>query len=155
VEWHLNASSLTLTNQKFEGFQTITTGEDKKVTVMAIHADDVDLINMVTYNDTGTPRVYSDGGKGKNVHLTNVTLHVLQQKGTLVAPLPVGPVTLGPPGEAGSDLASQAVMALLQLNLPLPPSVFTNVSVDQYMLQSDTLDIPGFNIGLDNSQPRG
>lgn len=153
VEWHLNASSLTLTNQKFLGFQQIQTGDGKTVTVMAIHADDVDLTDMVTYNEDGNTRVYSDGGKGKTVHLTNVTLHVLQQKGTLVAPLPAGPVTLGPPGEAGDDLMSQAVMALLQLNLPLPPSVFTNVSVDQYTMTSDTLDIPHFNVGLTNTEP--
>ena len=146
VEWHLNASSLTLTNQKFLGFQQIHTGDGKTVTVMAIHADSVDLTDMVTYNEDGNLPILSDGGKGQNVHLTNVTFHVLKQMGTMVAPLPVGPVTLGPPGEAGTDLISQAVMALLQLNLPLPPAVFTNVSVDQYLLTSDTLDIPGFSV---------
>ncbi|WP_194895125.1 hypothetical protein [Catenulispora pinisilvae] len=146
VEWHLAASSLTLTNQKFEGFEPIQTGDGRTVTVMVIHADSIDLTDMVTYNEDGNLRVYSDGGKGQNVHLTNVTLHVLKQVGTMTAPLPLGPVTLGPPGEAGTDLISQAVMALLQLNLPLPPSTFTNVDVDQYMLTSDTLDIPGFNV---------
>jgi hypothetical protein len=145
VEWHLDASSLTLYGQKFLGFQQIQTGDGRTVTVMAIHADSIDLVDMVTYNEDGKPRVYSDGGKGKTVHLTNVTLHVLQQKGSLVAPLPIGPVTLGPPGEAGTDLASQLLMALLPLNLPFP-EVFTNVSVDQYLLTSDTLDVPGFNV---------
>lgn len=147
VEWHLDASSLTLTNQHFDGFKDIQTGDGKTVTVMVVHADMVDLTDMVTYNMDGNKRVYSNGGKGRNVHLDNVTLHVLQQKGTLVAPLPLGPVTLGPPGESGTDLASIAVMTLLQANLPLmPPSVFTNVHVDQYLLTSDTLSVPGFNI---------
>ncbi|MBS2532502.1 hypothetical protein KGQ20_06930 [Catenulispora sp. NF23] len=146
VEWHLSASSLTLTNQKFLGFQKIQTGDGQTVTVMAIHADSIDLTDMVTYNEDGNVPILSDGGRGQNVHLTNVTLHVLKQVGTMTAPLPLGPVTLGPPGEAGTDLISQAVMALLQLNLPLPPSTFTHVDVDQYMLTSDTLDIPGFNV---------
>lgn len=145
VEWHLDASSLTLYGQKFLGFLPIHTGDGRTVTVMAIHADSIDLTDMVTYNEDGTRRVYSNGGKGKTVHLTNVTLHVLQQKGSLVAPLPIGPVTLGPPGEAGTDLASQLLMALLPLDLPFP-EVFTNVSVDQYLLTSDTLDVPGFDV---------
>jgi hypothetical protein len=149
VEWHLNASSLTLTNQHFVAFQDVNTGDGKTVQVMVVHADAIDLTDMVTYNMDGNTRVYSDGGKGKNVHLTNVTLHVLQQKGTLVAPLPLGPVTLGPPGEAGTDLGSIIAMAALQANLPLPfPTIMTNVSVDQYTMTSDTLAIPGFNIGL-------
>lgn len=148
VEWHLDASSLTLTNQHFVGFQEIHTGDGRTVTVMAVHADRVDLTDMVTYNEDGTKRVYADGGKGKNVSLTNVTLHVLQQKGNLVAPVPLGPVTLGPDGEHGNDLGSLAAMALLQANLPLPlpPTVFTDVHVDQYTMTSDTLNIPGFNI---------
>jgi len=147
VEWHLDASSLTLNNQKFLGFQDIQTGDGRTVTVMAIHADSVQLTDMVTYNEDGNPRVYSNGGKGKTVTLTNVTLHVLQQKGDMVSPLPLGAVTLGPPGEAGTDVTSQLVMGLLQLNLPLPiPSIFTNVHVDQYTLTSDTLDVPGFNV---------
>ncbi|WP_194914023.1 hypothetical protein [Catenulispora rubra] len=145
AEWHLDASSLTLYGQKFLGFQNIQTGDGQTVTVMAIHADAIDLVDMVTYNKDGNLPVFSNGGKGADVHLTNVTLHVLQQKGTLVAPLPLGPVTLGPPGEAGTDLASQLVMALLPLDLPFP-EVFTNVHVDQYLLTSDTLDIPGFNV---------
>jgi hypothetical protein len=147
VEWHLDASSLTLTNQKFLSFQDITTGDGKTVTVMAVHADAIDLTDMVTYNLDGNKRVYSNGGKGKTVHLTNVTLHVLQQKGNLVAPLPLGPVTLGPPGEAGTDLGSTLAMAALQANLPLPfPTVMTDVHVDQYTMTSDTLAIPGFNV---------
>lgn len=145
VEWHLNASSLTLYGQKFLGFQNIQTGDGQTVTVMAIHADSIDLTDMVTYNMDGNLPVLSNGGKSAVVHLTNVTLHVLQQKGSLVSPLPIGPVTLGPPGEAGTDLASQLVMALLPLDLPFPET-FTNVSVDQYLLTSDTLDIPGFNV---------
>ena len=145
VEWHLDASSLTLYGQKFLGFQNIQTGDGKTVTVMAIHADAIDLTDMITYNKDGNLPVLSNGGKGAVVHLTNVTLHVLQQKGSLVLPLPIGPVTLGPPGEAGTDLASQLVMALLPLDLPFPET-FTNVHVDQYLLTSDTLDIPGFNV---------
>lgn len=147
--WHLDASSLTLTNQTFEGFHDIVTGDDEKVTVMVIHADAVDLTDMVTYNLAGQPpRVYSNGGRGKNVHLTNVTLHVLRQKG-IIEPLfgiPLGEVTLGPPGEAGTDPLSQLIMTLLQLNLPLPPTTFKDVHVDQYLLTSDTLAVPGFNI---------
>ncbi|NUR29300.1 MAG: hypothetical protein HOV83_26235 [Catenulispora sp.] len=147
ILWHLDASTLTLTNQHFEGFQDIVTGDGETVTVMVVHADMVDLTDMVTYNEDGQKRVYSNGGKGRNVHLNNVTLRVLQQKGTLVAPLPLGPVTLGPPGKSGTDLASIAVMTLLQANLPLmPPSVFTDVHVEQYMMTSDTLSIPGFNV---------
>ncbi|MEY9862493.1 hypothetical protein ABH935_008141 [Catenulispora sp. GAS73] len=147
VEWHLHASSLTLNNQKFEGFRQINTGDGKTVTVMVIHADSIELTDMVTYNEDGTHKVYSNGGAGKTVTLTNVTLHVLKQMGTMVAPIPFGPVTLGPQGEAGTDLASQTVMLLLQANLPLPfPTIFTNVDVDQYTLTSDTLNIPGFNI---------
>jgi hypothetical protein len=149
VEWHLSASSLTLTNQTFQGFQDVQTGDGKTVQVMVIHADQVSLTDMVTYNEDGAKRVYSDGGKGKTVTLTNVTLHVLQKKGTIDLPLlniPLSPVTLGPPGEAGTDIFSQAVMTLLQLNLPLPPITFTNVDVDQYTMVSDTLNIPGFNV---------
>ncbi|ACU70205.1 hypothetical protein Caci_1280 [Catenulispora acidiphila DSM 44928] len=150
IEWHLDASSLTLTNQKFLGFQDIKTGDGKTVTVMAIHADRVDLTDMVTYNEDGHTKIYSDGGKGKNVSLTNVTLHVLKQHGVIepLLGIPLGEVTLGPPGEAGTDLLSQTIMALLQLNLPLPPTTFTGVSVDQYTLTSDTLNVPGFNVGL-------
>ena len=149
VEWHLHASSLTLNNQQFKGFQQIQTGDGKTVTVMVIHADSIELTDMVTYNEDGSHKVYSDGGKGKTVTLTNVTLHVLQQKGTMISPIPFGPVTLGPQGEAGTDLASQTVMLLLQANLPIPiPTIFTNVDVDQYTLTSDTLNVPGFNIGL-------
>ncbi|MEY9934335.1 hypothetical protein ABH926_009000 [Catenulispora sp. GP43] len=157
VEWHLDASSLTLTNQKFEGFQDVNTGDGKTVQVMVIHADRVDLTDMVTYNEDGKTKVYSDGGKGKNVTLTNVTLHVLQQKGVMDLPIlgiPLGQVTLGPPGEAGTDATSQLVMGLLQLNLPLPPVTFTDVHVDQYTLTSDTLDIPHFNVGLNGTTPQ-
>ena len=146
VEWHLDASSLTLYHQKFLGFQQIHTGDGRTVTVMAVHADSIDLTDMVTYNEDGNPRVYSNGGKGKNVHLTNVTLHVLQQKGTLVAPLPLGPVTLGPPGESGNDLGSILAMGALELNISLGPTVMTDVHVDQYLMTSDTLSIPGFNV---------
>ena len=147
ILWHLDASSLTLTNQHFEGFQDITTGSGEKVTVMVVHADAIDLTDMVTYNKDGNRPVYNNGGPGKNVHLTNVTLHVLQQKGTLEAPLPLGPVTLGPPGEAGTDLASTLAMAALESNLPLPfPTIFRDVHVDQYLMTSDTLGIPGFNV---------
>jgi hypothetical protein len=157
VEWHLDASSLTLTNQKFEGFQDVNTGDGKTVQVMVIHADRVDVTDMVTYNEDGNTKVYSDGGKGKNVSLTNVTLHVLQQKGVMDVPIlgiPLGQVTLGPPGEAGTDVTSQLVMGLLQLNLPLPPVTFTDVHVDQYTLTSDTLNIPHFNVGLNGSTPQ-
>jgi hypothetical protein len=154
VEWHLDASSLTLNGQKFLGFVPIQTGDGKTVTVMAIHADSIQLTDMVTYNLDGNRKVYSDGGKGRTVNLTNVTLHVLQQKGSLVAPLPIGPVTLGPPGEAGTDIPSQLLMALLPLDLPFP-EVFTNVSVDQYTLTSDTLNVPGFNVGLNGAVPQG
>jgi hypothetical protein len=89
VIWHLDASKLTLTNQHFLGFQEVTTGDGEEVTVMAVHADMVDLTDMVTYATNANPQaggkvVFSNGGKGENVHLTNVTLHVLQQKGTLV-----------------------------------------------------------------------
>ncbi|MFL6114756.1 MAG: hypothetical protein ACJ786_25900 [Catenulispora sp.] len=152
ILWHLNASKLTLTNQKFLGFQEVATGDGHTVTVMAVHADMVDLTDMVTYATNanalaGGKVVFANGGKGKNVHLTNVTLHVLQQKGTLVSPVPLGPVTLGPPGYAGTDPASVLVMLLLEANLPLmPPSVFTDVHVDQFLMRSDTLSIPGFNI---------
>ncbi|MBW8803707.1 MAG: hypothetical protein JF587_07580 [Catenulisporales bacterium] len=152
VIWHLDASKLTLTNQHFLGFQEVTTGDGEEVTVMAVHADMVDLTDMVTYATNANPQaggkvVFSNGGKGENVHLTNVTLHVLQQKGTLVSPLPLGPVTLGPPGYAGTDPASVLVMTLLEANLPLmPPSIFTDVHVDQYLMTSDTLSIPGFNV---------
>jgi len=145
IEWHLDASSLTLTNQHFVGFQDINTGDGKTVQVMVIHADKIDLTDMVTYNLDGNSRVYSNGGKGKNVALTNVTLHVLQQKGSLVWP-PLGPVTLGPPGEAGTDLASTIAMAALEANISLGPTVMSDVHVDQYLLTSDTLSIPGFNI---------
>jgi hypothetical protein len=148
IKWHLDASKLTLTNQTFKGFQDIHTGDGKTVTVMVIHADMVDLTDLVTYNEDGTKKIDSDGGKGKNVHLDNVTLHVLQQKG-VIEPLfgiPLGEVTLGPPGEAGTDPLSVLVMGLLQLNLPLPPISFANVHVDQYLLTSDTLSIPGFNV---------
>ena len=149
VLWHLNASKLTLTNQHFVGFQDIQTGDGKTVTVMVVHADMVDLTDMVTYNQDGNHKIDADGGKGKNVHLDNVTLHVLQQKGTIDLPLlglPLGQVTLGPPGEAGTDPLSVLTMTLLEANLPLPPITFSNVSVDQYLLTSDTLSIPGFNI---------
>jgi hypothetical protein len=146
VEWHLDASTLTLDNQKFLGFQQVTTGDGKTVTVMAVHADWIDLTDMVTYNEDGSRRVYSDGGKGKTVHLTNVTLHVLQQKGSLLWP-PLGPVTLGPPGEAGTDLISQAAMAALEAGISLgPTTVMSDVHVDQYTMTSDTLAIPGFNV---------
>lgn len=149
VEWHLDASSLTLTNQTFQGFQDIKTGDGKTVTVMVIHADSVQLTDMVTYNEDGKTKIYSDGGKGKTVTLTNVTLHVLKQVGDMQSPLPVGQVTLGPPDEAGTDFWSQTIMTLLKLNLPLPlPTIFTNVHVDQYTLTSDTLNVPGFNVGL-------
>jgi hypothetical protein len=148
VEWHLDASNLTLTNQKFLGFQDVHTGDGKTVTVMAIHADAVDLTDMVTYNLDGNQKVHGNGGPGKNVHLTNVTLHVLKERG-IIKPLlgiPLGEVTLGPPGEAGTDPLSQLIMTVLQLNLPLPPISFGDVHVDQYLLTSDTLSIPGFNI---------
>jgi hypothetical protein len=157
VKWHLDATSLTLTNQHFLGFQDVNTGDGRVVQVMAIHADRVDLTDMVTYNEDGRTRVYSDGGKGKNVSLTNVTLHVLQQKGVMDLPIlgiPLGQVTLGPPGEAGTDPTSQLVMGLLELNLPLPPVTFTDVHVDQYTLISDTLDIPHFNISLNGIVPQ-
>ncbi|NUP48123.1 MAG: hypothetical protein HOW97_12535 [Catenulispora sp.] len=149
IEWHLTASKLTLTNQSFLGFQDIHTGDGKTVTVMAIHADAIDLTDMVTYNLDGNKKIDSDGGKGKNVHLTNVTLHVLKQTGTIdlpILPIPLGQVTLGPPGEAGTDPLSVLVMGLLEANLPLPPITFTGVEVDQYLLTSDTLAIPGFNV---------
>lgn len=150
ILWHLDASSLTLNHQTFEGFKEITTGSGQKVTVMVVHADSIDLTDMVTYNKDGNRPVYNDGGPGKTVHLTNVTLHVLQQKGNLVAPLPLGPVTLGPPGEAGTDLGSTLAMAALEANLPLPfPSIFKDVHVDQYLMTSDTLGIPGFNVRME------
>lgn len=155
VEWHLDASMLTLNGQHFLGFQNIQTGDGKTVTVMAIHADSIDLTDMVTYNLDGNRKVYSDGGKGKTVHLTNVTLHVLKQQGTLVAPLPLGPVTLGPPGEAGTDLASVIAMGALELNISLGPTVMTGVHVDQYTMSSDTLNVPGFNVGLNGAVPKG
>jgi hypothetical protein len=148
VEWHLDASSLTLTNQHFGGFQDIQTGDGKTVTVMVIHADIVDLTDMVTYNEDGQGRVYSNGGKGRNVTLQNVTLHVLKEKG-IIEPLlsiPLGEVTLGPPGQSGDDPLSKLVMTVLPLNLPLPPITFKDVHVDQYLLTSDTLSIPGFNV---------
>ena len=154
MEWHLDASSLILNGQKFEGFQQIQTGDGKTVTVMVIHADSIQLTDMVTYNEDGKTKIYSDGGKGKTVTLTNVTLHVLQQKGTLVAPLPLGPVTLGPPGEAGTDLASIIAMGALELNISLGPTIMTDVHVDQYTMTSDTLDIPKFNVSLDGVQPK-
>ena len=148
MEWHLDASSLTLNNQHFEGFQDVRTGDGKTVTVMVVHADSIQLTDMVTYNEDGGRRIYSDGGKGKTVSLTNVTLHVLQQKGTLVLPLPLGPVTLGPPGEAGTDLASTLAMLALESNISLGPTVMTDVHVDQYTMTSDTLNIPGFDVSL-------
>ena len=154
VEWHLDASSLVLNNQKFEGFQQIQTGDGRTVTVMVVHADSIQLTDMVTYNEDGKTKVYNDGGKGKTVTLTNVTLHVLQQKGTLVAPIPLGPVTLGPPGEAGTDLASTIAMAALQLNISLGPTIMTDVHVDQYTMTSDTLNIPHFNVSLNGVTPQ-
>jgi hypothetical protein len=148
IEWHLDASSLTLNNQKFEGFQDVNTGDGKTVQVMVVHADSIQLTDMVTYNEDGGRRVYSNGGKGKTVNLTNVTLHVLQQSGNLLLPLPLGPVTLGPPGESGSNLGSLIAMAALQGGISIPgvPTYMTDVHVDQYTMTSDTLNIPGFNI---------
>ena len=153
VEWHLDASSLTLIHQRFDGFHDIQTGDGKTVTVMFVHADQIQLTDMVTYNEDGRTRIYSDGGKGKTVTLTNVELHVLQQKGSVVAPLPLGPVTLGPPGEAGTDLGSTLAMLALESNIDLGPTIMTDVHVDQYTMTSDTLNIPHFNIGLTNSTP--
>jgi hypothetical protein len=145
VEWHLDASSLTLVHQHFDGFHDIQTGDGKTVTVMFVHAASIQLTDMVTYNEDGGKRVYSNGGKGKTVTLTNVELHVLQQKGTVIAPLPLGPVTLGPPGEAGGGL-SQVAMLALESNIDLGPTIMTDVHVDQYTMTSDTLNIPGFNV---------
>lgn len=113
---------------------------------MAVHAASIELTDMVTYNEDGGRRVYSNGGKGKTVTLTNVELHVLQQKGTLLAPAPLGPVTLGPPGEAGTDPMSFLAMLALQSNIDLGPTVMSDVHVDQYTMTSDTLNIPGFNV---------
>jgi hypothetical protein len=153
VEWHLDASSLTLNHQRFDGFHDIQTGDGKTVTVMFVHAESIQLTDMVTYNEDGRTKIYSDGGRGKTVTLTNVELHVLQQKGTVVAPLPLGPVTLGPPGEAGTDLGSTLAMLALESNIDLGPTIMTDVHVDQYTMTSDTLNIPHFNIGLTNSTP--
>jgi len=153
VEWHLDASSLTLIHQRFDGFHDIQTGDGKTVTVMFVHADQIQLTDMVTYNEDGKTRIYSDGGKGKTVTLTNVELHVLQQKGSVVAPLPLGPVTLGPPGEAGTDLGSTLAMLALESNIDLGPTIMSDVHVDQYTMTSDTLNIPHFNVGLTNSTP--
>lgn len=153
VEWHLDASSLTLNHQRFDGFHDIQTGDGKTVTVMFVHAESIQLTDMVTYNEDGKTRIYSDGGKGKTVTLTNVELHVLQQKGTVIAPLPLGPVTLGPPGEAGTDFGSTLAMLALESNIDLGPTIMTDVHVDQYTMTSDTLNIPHFNVGLTNSTP--
>jgi len=154
VLWHLNASKLVLTNQHFLGFQDVITGDNEKVTVMAVHADEVDLTDMVTYATNSSPLagdkvVFSNGGKGENVHLTNVTLHVLKETGVVYDPflgIPLGQVTLGPPGMAGTDPVSILTMTLLEANLPLPPTKFTDVHVDQYTMSSDTLSIPGFYV---------
>jgi hypothetical protein len=37
-------------------------------------------------------------------------------------------------------------MLALQSNIDLGPTVMTDVHVDQYMMTSDTLNIPGFNV---------
>jgi len=142
-----------LIHQRFDGFHDIQTGDGKTVTVMFVHADQIQLTDMVTYNEDGKTRIYSDGGKGKTVTLTNVELHVLQQKGSVVAPLPLGPVTLGPPGEAGTDLGSTLAMLALESNIDLGPTIMSDVHVDQYTMTSDTLNIPHFNVGLTNSTP--
>ena len=138
---HLDASSITLYWSTYKGVITVNTANGP-VNVLDFHADAVDVVSMVTYADNASPLangkvVYSNGGQGKTVHLTNVELHVLQQTGNLGGLIPI---TLAP-GNAITNLLG------ITQGVPVPiPEVFTNVHVDQYTLTADTLNIPGFNV---------
>ena len=136
--WHLDATSLTLYTLTYNGVITINTAQGP-VNVLDFHADSADVVSMITYstNPANGKNVFSNGGRGETVHLTNVHLHVLQQTGNLGGLIPV---TLAP-GNLITDLLGIAQ------GVPVPiPLLFTDVHVDQYLLTADTLSIPGFNV---------
>ena len=136
--WHLDADVLTLKGMTYNGVDTIDTAGGP-VNVLDFTADTVELVSMVTYADNPAApgkRMYANGGKGRTVTLTHVHLHVLKQTGNAFGLLGL---TLAP----GSP--DMTLIGLTEgLKLPIPV-VFTGVHVDQYLLTSDTLDVPGFH----------
>jgi hypothetical protein len=136
--WHLDADVLTLNGMTYNGVDTIDTAGGP-VNVLDFTADSVTLVSMVTDAENPSAKgklLYADGGKGQLVTLTNVHLHVLKQTGNALGFLNL---TLAPGSPA------MALIGLLQgAKLPIPVT-FTDVHVDQYLLTSDTLAVPGFH----------
>jgi hypothetical protein len=138
--WHLHATSLTLNNLTYNGVVSVPTAKGP-VNVLDFTSSLVDVDSMVTYsaNPVSGKNVYANGGPGPTVTLTNVHLHVLKQTGSILGI----PVTLEP----GSLITD--VLGVAQ-GVPVPiPIVFTDVDVDQFLLQADTLVVNGFNVKQD------
>jgi hypothetical protein len=113
----------------YNGIGTVQTANGP-VKVLEFSADKITILSMITYGETGGGKMYSDGGKGLTVTAEgNVTLRVQELKGTLLGLLPQDYTPASPPP--------------LPIGLKLPiPIYFTDVTVVQQLLQTNSLIIP-------------
>jgi hypothetical protein len=114
----------------YNGIGTVQTANGP-VKVLEFTADKITILSMVTYGLTSGGKMFSDGGKGQTVIAEgNVTLRVQELKGNLLGLLPQDYTPSSPPP--------------LPIGLKVPiPLTFTDVTVTQQLLQTDTLIIPG------------
>lgn len=132
IPWHLSSPSMTMYNLTYNGIVTVRT-QNGPVRALDFTASKITLLSMVTSSQQGDGKIqYNNGGAGKTVTLINTHLWTTTLKGNLLGLLPVTYTPDSPPP--------------LIPGFPTPiPLLFTQVEADNAMLNTATIDIPGFD----------
>lgn len=132
IPWHLSSPSMTMYNLTYNGIVTVRT-QNGPVRALDFTASKITLLSMVTSSQQGDGKIqYNNGGAGKTVTLINTHLWTTTLKGDLLGLLPVTYTPDSPPP--------------LIPGFPTPiPLLFTQVEADNAMLNTATIDIPGFD----------
>ncbi len=131
--WHLSTPSMTQYGLTYNGVTTIKTIDGGSIRAMDFTATKVTLVSMVTYSHQGGTKLqYVDGGANQTVTLTNVHLLTTELKGKLLGIVPVDFTPDNPPP------------LLVGVTTPIP-LLFTDVEADNAFLNTDSIEIPGFN----------
>ena len=136
IPWHLSTPSMTMYNLTYNGITTIKTATGS-LQVLDFTASKVTLLTMVTYSQQGGGKLqYVNGGDNQTVTLTNVHLWTASMTANLLGLINV---TLTPTS------TPTALLGLLQgITVPVP-ILFTNVEADNAFLNTQLIDIPGFD----------